>query len=101
MATRAARHSSRRGQESKRPLFALRFAPGEGIDPLAEAAFPEELLMAMSSRQDDLAACRNRGDAAEVERCKRLLKLNYSLIRAHCAKHDLERPHDVPPVDAA
>ncbi len=56
----------------------------------------EELLMAMSSRRDDLAAYRNKGDAAGVARCERALKLNYSLIRAHCAKHDLKRPYDVP-----
>ncbi len=57
----------------------------------------KELLMAMSSRRDDLAACRNKGDAAGVARCELALKLNYSLIRAHCAKHGLKRPHDVPP----
>ena len=57
----------------------------------------KELLMAMSSRRDDLAAYRNKGDAAGVAQCERALKLNYTLIRAHCAKHDLKRPYDVPP----
>ncbi len=57
----------------------------------------KELLMAMSSRRDDLAAYRKKGDAASVARCERALELNYSLIRAHCAKHDLKRPYDVPP----
>ncbi len=61
----------------------------------------KERLMAMNSRQDDLVTYRNKGDAAGVTRCERALKLNYSLIRAHCAKHDLELPHDVPPEDAA
>ena len=56
----------------------------------------EELLMAMASRRNDLAACRNKGDAAGVARYARALKLNYSLIRAHCAKHHIKRPHDVP-----
>ena len=57
----------------------------------------EELLMAMSSRQVELAECRNKGDAFGVARCERALKLNHSFIRAHCAKHHLKRPHDVPP----
>ena len=61
----------------------------------------EELLMGMASRRNDLAACRNKGDAAGVVRYDRALKLNHSLIRAHCAKHGLKRPHDVPPEDAA
>ncbi len=56
----------------------------------------EELLMAMSRRRDDLAAYRNTGDAAGVARCERALKLNHALIRAHCAKHNLDLPHDVP-----
>ena len=60
----------------------------------------EELLMAMSRRRDDLAAYRNTGDAAGQARCERALKLNHSLIRAHCAKHHLKLPHDVPPEDA-
>ncbi len=60
----------------------------------------EELLMGMASRRNDLAACRNKGDAAGVVRYDRALKLNHSLIRAHCAKHGLKRPHDVPPEGA-
>ena len=60
----------------------------------------EELLMTMASRRNDLAACRNKGDAVGVERYERALKLNHSLIRAHCAKHHLKRPHDVPPEGA-
>ncbi len=61
----------------------------------------EELLMAMSERQRDRGAYRKKGDAAGEERCDRVLKINYSLIRSHCAKHDLELPHDVPPESAA
>ncbi len=61
----------------------------------------EEMLMAMSGHRSDLAAYRNKGDAFGVARCERLLKFNYSRIRKHCARHDLELPHDVPPEDAA
>ena len=57
----------------------------------------EELLMTMTSRRNDLAACRNKGDAVGVERYERALKLNHSLIRAHCAEYGLGLPHDVPP----
>ena len=39
---------------------------------------------------------RKRGYAAGVERCERLLKLDYSRIRKHCAEYGLELPHDVP-----
>ncbi len=60
----------------------------------------EELLMFMHGHRSRLAAYQNNGDAAGVERCERLLKLDYSRIRAHCAKHDLELPHDVPSEDA-
>ena len=56
----------------------------------------EGLLMATGRNRRDLEAFRNEGDAAEVARCERALKINYSLIRSHCAKHDLELPHDVP-----
>lgn len=41
-----------------------------------------------------------KGDAAGVERCKRELKIDHARIRAHCAKHGLELPHDVPPEGA-
>ncbi len=61
----------------------------------------EELLTVMASRRNDLAVCRNKGDAVGVERYERALKLNHSLIREHCAKHHLKRPHAVPPEDAA
>ena len=57
----------------------------------------EELLMAMGSHRRDLEAYRKKGDNAGEELCDRVLKINYSLIRSHCAKHDLELPHDVPP----
>ncbi len=61
----------------------------------------DDLLMTMSGHRSDLAAYRNKGDAFGVARCERLLKFNYSRIRKHCAEHDLELPHDVPPEDAA
>ncbi len=56
----------------------------------------EEMLMAMSGHRNDLAAYSDKGDAFGVARCERLLKANYSRIRKHCAKNDLELPHDVP-----
>ncbi len=61
----------------------------------------EDLLTVMSWHRNDLAAYRNKGDAFTVARYERLLKLDYARIRAHCAKHHLKRPHDVPPEDAA
>ena len=60
----------------------------------------EDLLMAMGSHRRDLEAYRKKGDNAGEELCDRVLKINYSLIRSHCAKHDLELPHDVPSEDA-
>jgi hypothetical protein len=60
-----------------------------------------DLLTVMSWHRSDLAAYRNKGDAFTVARCERLLKHDYACIRAHCAEHDLELPHDVPPEDAA
>ena len=56
----------------------------------------KEMLMAMNNHRNHRAAYSHNGDAAGVERCERALKLNHSLIRAHCAKHCLKRPHDVP-----
>ncbi len=67
------------------------------VDTRAAERELERKLMALSSHRRDLEAFRNEGDAAEVVRCERALKVNYSLIRSHCAKHDLELPHDVPP----
>ena len=61
----------------------------------------EDLLTVMSWHRSDLAAYRKKGDAFTVARCERLLKLDHARIRAHCAKHHLELPHDVPPADAA
>ena len=56
----------------------------------------EELLMTLSGDRRYLKACRNKGDAFTVVRYKGILKLDYALIRSHCAEHDLELPHDVP-----
>ncbi len=56
----------------------------------------KDLLTVMGWHRSDLAAYRNKGDAAGVARCKLALKLNYALIRSHCTEHDLELPHDVP-----
>lgn len=60
----------------------------------------EEMLVAMRGHRNDLAAYRNKGDAFGVTRYERLLKSNYSRIREHCARRDLELPHDVPPEGA-
>ena len=62
----------------------------------AEQMF-EDLLMSMSWHRTVREAYRNKGGTVGVERCERLLKLDYALIRTHCAEHDLELPHDVPP----
>ena len=56
----------------------------------------ENLLMEMSRRRNALEAYRDKGDASGVERCERALEFNYLRIRKHCAKNDLELPHDVP-----
>ena len=56
----------------------------------------EQLLMAMGRNRRDREAYSNKGNAAGVARCERALKINYSLIRSHCAKHGLKRPLDVP-----
>ena len=56
----------------------------------------ENLLMAMSRYRNALAAYRNKGDAAGEERYERALEFTCLRIRAHCAKNDLELPHDVP-----
>ena len=61
----------------------------------------DELLMTRNGHLRDREAYRDKGDAFGVARCERLLKFNYSRIRKHCARHDLELPHDVPPEDAA
>ena len=56
----------------------------------------EELLMEMSRHRSAQETYRNEGDAAGVARCKQILKLDYAGIGKHCARHDLELPHDVP-----
>ncbi len=61
----------------------------------------DDLLMTLSGDRRYLKVCRNKGDAAGVARYERALEGNYSRIRTHCAEHDLDLPHDVPPEDAA
>ncbi len=70
-------------------------------DKRAAERMLEELLMTLSGDRRYLKACRNKGDAAGVARHKLALKLDYALIRSHCAEHGLDLPHDVPPEDAA
>ncbi len=69
-------------------------------DKRAAERMLEELLMTLSGDRRYLKAYRNKGDAAGVARYKGILKLDYALIRSHCAEHDLELPHDVPSEDA-
>ncbi len=61
----------------------------------------KDLLTVMGWHRSDLAAYRNKEGASRVARCESLLEFDYARIREHCAKHDLELPHDVPPEDAA
>jgi hypothetical protein len=56
----------------------------------------QELLKAVSWHRSTQEAYRNEGGAAGVERCERLLEIDYAHIRSHCAEHGLELPHDVP-----
>jgi len=60
----------------------------------------ESLLRVMNGHRHELAAFRDRRDAAGVTQCEQVLKYNYARIRSHCARHDLELPHDVPSEDA-
>ena len=61
----------------------------------------EEMLMKRHLLVRDLEAYREGGGAAYwVERCERLVKAEERRIREHCARHDLELPHDVPPARA-
>ena len=61
----------------------------------------EQMLMAMNNHRNSRAAYSDNRDALGVARCERLLKFNYSRIRKHCARHDLELPRDVPSEGAA
>ena len=65
-------------------------------DKRAAERMLEELLMTLSEDRRYLKACRNKVDATGVARYKRILKIDYALIRSYCAEHDLELPHDVP-----
>ncbi len=56
----------------------------------------DDLLMTLSGDRRYLKVCRNKGDAAGVKRCELSLEFDYARIRKHCAKHDLELPHNVP-----
>jgi len=60
----------------------------------------EDLLVEMSNLRSHRAKYHNKRDATNVARCERLLNFNYARIREHCARHDLELPHDVPFEDA-
>ncbi len=60
----------------------------------------EAMLMVASRYRSYLEEFRNRGDTSGVAKCERLLGLNYSRIREHCAEHELDLPHDVPSEDS-
>jgi hypothetical protein len=55
-----------------------------------------EMLIHLHGHRNDLAACSDKHDAFGVKRCVRLLKIDHSRIREHCAEHDLELPRDMP-----
>jgi hypothetical protein len=59
----------------------------------------EEMLMALRRHRNALAAYSDKGDTAGVARCERALEFNYSRIRKHCTRNDLELPRDVPSED--
>ena len=67
------------------------------VDKRAAKRKLEGMLMTMSMHRRARAAYRDKGNASGVERCERLLKYDYLLIREHCAEYDLEIPRDVPP----
>lgn len=69
------------------------------VDKRAAKQKLEEMLMAMSGHRSDRAAYSDKGDASGVARCERALEFNYSRIRKHCTRNDLELPHDVPSED--
>ena len=69
------------------------------VDKWAAKRRLDRLLMNLHGHQSDLEAYRKRGDAAWVERCERILKLDRRHIREYCAEHDLELPRDVPSED--
>ena len=60
----------------------------------------QKLLKAVSWHRSAQEAYRHEGAAAGVERCERLLEIDYAHIRSHCTEHGLELPHDVPPESA-
>ena len=59
----------------------------------------QEMLMYLHRHRRDMAAYRDKGDTAGVERCEQALKIADSLIRKYCAEQGLELPHDVSPAD--
>ncbi len=71
------------------------------VDKRAAERELEKKMMTRHAHQRDLEAYRKEGDAAGEERCERALKIDDALIRGHCAKHGLDRPHDVPAESAA
>ncbi len=60
----------------------------------------EAMLMTLSGHRRDLERYRAAGSAAGVGRCERALRIDYALIRKHCAEHELDLPHDVPSEDS-
>ncbi len=70
------------------------------VDKRAAKRKLEDLLTVMSWHRSDLEAYRKKDDAFGVKRGERLLKFDHSRIREHCARHDLELPHDVPAEDS-
>ena len=71
------------------------------VDKRATKRELEEMLMSRHRLVRDLEAYREKGDAAGVARCERLVKAEERRIREHCADHGLDLPRDVSPEDAA
>ncbi len=67
------------------------------VDKRAAKRKLAELLTTKGWHENALAACREKEDASGVKGCEWALRIDYSLIRKHCAEHEIELPHDVPP----
>ena len=55
-----------------------------------------EFVVTMEGHRNNQGEYSRRGDAAGVEKCRSLLKLDHRHIREHCAEHDLDVPPDLP-----
>ncbi len=56
----------------------------------------DELMMTMHAHRSAEAEYRKKGDDSGVVRRELAMKLDYILVREHCAKHGLPVPRGVP-----